>query len=144
MRCGYFSKLSCLLYDTMARTTANNVFAFAQNLIFSRISVGGGGGSAGNGNDVRPIRSRRVRRFFFLLFFRFLVSIRQLTTTMLAAAESRCVTNTCLRFSSLSHDAKPYTNSAHQQIGTCSWMTMSCRIGDCIVQYICAFNYRLR
>lgn len=68
LRCGYFSKLSCLLYDTMARTTANNVFAFAQNLIFSRISVGGGGGSAGNGNDVRPIRSRRVRRFFVASF----------------------------------------------------------------------------
>lgn len=44
--------LSCLLYDTMVRTNAKNVFAFAQNLNFF-FAFDGGSGGGGGGNQRR-------------------------------------------------------------------------------------------
>lgn len=92
----YFSKLSCLLYDTMARTNAKNVFAFAQNPLFYFFLHFGRSMSATAATmatatlyvyKLRCVRDHpfasfcvRVRRFFF-----FIILIRQLTTMTLSA-----------------------------------------------------------
>lgn len=91
----YFSKLSCLLYDTMARTNAKNVFAFAQNPLFYFFCISVGRCRRRqqrwqrqrcmyiNCDVCATIRSRRFAYAFAVFFF--IILIRQLTTMTLSA-----------------------------------------------------------